>query len=496
MPRKKTVPEQKVEQAVSAETDVMNAAPFSDTTASPPVEETADNASEYATAIANDPGGNASDSDRQEVTEPKEPDTPCAEESLPVGSPPDAPDQEDSPDNGSVPDLSGQKEAVEEAADQEYGALLQDWAESDPASEEGSEAPLTLDTATDDGAVPDAPAAKDVFAETKDSPDPATAPLPRRRASTRPATESRNLERERVLTITAGDELQTEEDRKAAAWHEIQNADWTHRILTGTIDNVEKNAAGNTVAVVIYKGFRVLIPLKEMLLYPEPYPTGPEYAELMERMRRILMTRLHTEIDFVIKGHDNKEHFAVGSRKDAMYRKRQTFYLDKNERGEPLIYEGRIVQARVMSVAEKMIRVEVFGVECPIVARGISRAWIGDATEKYSIKKPILVRVLKITGDTVQNLAVTVDVRSVHKDDEESITDKCVVQGRYAGRVTDVRNGMVFIRLNNGANAIAHSCYDRRTPGKRDDVSFAVTRLDPEQNVAIGAITRIICQNL
>ena len=73
---------------------------------------------------------------------------------------------------------------------------------------------------------------------------------------------------------------------------------------------------------------------------------------------------------------------------------------------------------------------------------------------------------------------------------------KCVRQGRYAGRVTDVRGGVLYVRLNNGVNAIAHSCYDLRTPGKKDDVSFAVTHLDEEQGVAVGIITRIIKQNL
>ena len=37
---------------------------------------------------------------------------------------------------------------------------------------------------------------------------------------------------------------------------------------------------------------------------------------------------------------------------------------------------------------------------------------------------------------------------------------------------------------------------DRRAPGKGDDVSFSVTRLDEDQGVAIGIITRIIKQNL
>lgn len=52
------------------------------------------------------------------------------------------------------------------------------------------------------------------------------------------------------------------------------------------------------------------------------------------------------------------------------------------------------------------------------------------------------------------------------------------------------------VRLSNGVNAVAHSCYDRRTPGKKDDVSFVVTKLDEERSIAVGIITRIIRQNL
>ena len=47
-----------------------------------------------------------------------------------------------------------------------------------------------------------------------------------------------------------------------------------------------------------------------------------------------------------------------------------------------------------------------------------------------------------------------------------------------------------------GVNAIAHSCYDSRTPGKKDEVSFVVTRIDEDRNVAVGLISRIIRQNI
>ena len=298
------------------------------------------------------------------------------------------------------------------------------------------------------------------------------------------------------MTIDARDEIQTDEDREAIIWHDIQNSHRTRRILTGMLDGVEKTESGLTLAVVNYRGFRVAIPVKEMMLYTGKTPSGREFMELMDQLNRILNARLGSEIDFIVKGYDNDSRSVVGSRREAMLRKRQTFYLDTDEMGEHLIYEGRVVQARVVAVAEKVIRVEVFGVETSIVARGLSWEWIGNARDHFNVGDRILVRVLKINRTDVEHLTIRVDARSVSATNSHDNLKKCMPQCRYAGRVTDVRNGVVFIRLNNGVNAIAHSCYDPRYPGKKDDVSFAVTRIDEEQGVAIGIITRIIKQNL
>ena len=302
--------------------------------------------------------------------------------------------------------------------------------------------------------------------------------------------------RERVLTIDARDDVETEEEREATIWHEIQNAYRTRRILTGSLDGIEHTESGLTIAVVNYKGFRVAIPIKQMMLQVGRMPTGEEYIDLMEQLSRVLNARLGSEIDFIVKGIENKSRSIVASRKDAMLKKRQTFYMDTDELGKPMIYEGRVVQARVVAVAEKIIRVEVFGVECPIRAQGLSWEWIGNARDHYFVGDRILVRVLKIDRPDVENITITADVRSVSSTNNYDNLQKCVPQSKYAGRVTEVRNGVVYIRLNNGANAIAHSCYDRRNPGKNDDVSFHVTRIDEEMGVAVGIITRIIKQNL
>ena len=299
-----------------------------------------------------------------------------------------------------------------------------------------------------------------------------------------------------VLTIDARDRIQTEEEREEIIWHEIRNAYRTRRILTGILGGVEQTQSGRTLAIVDYKGFRVAIPILEMLLYTGEMPSNREYLELMGRLNRMLSTMLGAEIDFMVKGIDSNTRSIVASRKDAMLRKRQSFYMDTDALGEHLIYEGRVVQARVIAVAEKIIRVEAFGVECAIVARDLSWEWLGDARDHFSVGSRILIRILTIDRSSLEGLTITADVRSVSSTTNLDNVKKCQPQCRYAGRVTDVRGGVVYIRLNNGVNAIAHACYDLRTPGKKDDVSFAVTRLDEEKGIAIGIITRIIKQNL
>ncbi len=299
-----------------------------------------------------------------------------------------------------------------------------------------------------------------------------------------------------VLTIENRGAVETAETREDIIWHEIHNAYRTRRILTGQLGGIEQTDAGKTIAIVDYKGFRIVIPLKEMMINLERSPSGQEYTELMLRQNKVLGNMLGAEIDFIVKGIDSKSRSVVASRKDAMLKKRQIFYLDTDSSGLYRIYDGRIVQARVIAVAEKVIRVEIFGVECSIMARDLAWDWIGDAHERFSVGDQVLVRILSVRRESLEDIGVKADIKSVSQNTNHDNLKKCRIQSKYAGKVTDVHKGVVYIRLSNGVNAVAHSCYDYRTPGKKDDVSFAVTRLDEERGVAVGIITRIIRQNL
>lgn len=320
----------------------------------------------------------------------------------------------------------------------------------------------------------------------------ATAPTP----AARPRRTAKPPVNSSVLTIEARTDVETPEDQEEIAWHEIRNAYRTRRMLTGILGGIEQTEAHKTIAIIDYKGFRVVIPIKEMMIILGRAPSGQEYADLMLRQAKILGSMLGAEVDFIVKGIEAKSRSVVASRKDAMMKKRQPFYLDADDAGMYRVYEGRVIQARVIAVAEKVIRVEAFGVECTIRASDLAWDWIGDAHDRYSVGDQILVRVRKVQRNSLEDISIEADVKSVAGGSSADNLKKVRVQSKYAGRVTDVHRGVVFIRLSNGVNAIAHSCYDRRMPGKKDDVSFVVTHLDEDRGVAMGIITRIIKQNL
>ena len=68
----------------------------------------------------------------------------------------------------------------------------------------------------------------------------------------------------------------------------------------------------------------------------------------------------------------------------------------KDANGTPKVHEDRVVQARVVAVAEKVVRAEIFGVETSILARDLSFDWLGDARERFHVGDHILVRILEV----------------------------------------------------------------------------------------------------
>ncbi len=304
-----------------------------------------------------------------------------------------------------------------------------------------------------------------------------------------------NTTNESVVTIDSQDTATYENDTVAVR-QELLTSQIRRRLLTGRIGGVERTESGTTVAVVDYKGYRVVIPISEMMILSKKQAADASDSELNLRRQKVLSGMLGAEIDFIVRGVSDDEPVAVASRKEAMLIKRRKFYVDKDVTDKTVIYPGRIVQARILSVYEKGIHIEAFGAECTVFNRDLSWDWIGDARDKYSVGETILVRISSVHIDTDGDISIEAEVKSLEENGARSNLSKCKVQSKYAGTVIDIVRGMPRIRLLNGANAIAHTCIDRRTPGKKDEVSFVVTNIDERKGVAMGVITRIIRQNI
>ena len=207
-----------------------------------------------------------------------------------------------------------------------------------------------------------------------------------------------------ILTVEAGGVVETEESMAELVWHEIHNAYRTRRILTGFLGGLEQTDAGKTLAIVEYKGFRVVIPLKEMVIGIPNHLSGKAYSDMILSYNKLLSNMMGCEIDFVIKGIDAKSRSIVASRKEAMLRKRKDFYFEPDDNGSCRVYPGRVIQVRVILVAEKAIRIEAFGVECTIIARNLSWDWIGDINEVLKVGEEVEIVGLKETKKTVEEM--------------------------------------------------------------------------------------------
>lgn len=297
-----------------------------------------------------------------------------------------------------------------------------------------------------------------------------------------------------VLKIDVKADEEQEDDENAVVWHELAVMNRSRKIVPAVITGLERTGNLGEVVVAYYKTQRILIPLSEMNI---DLSNDKEYLEegtISERITRICNTMLGAEIDLIIRGMDKNSGSVVASRREAMLKKRERFYVRPLSDGLPQVRVGRVVEARIIGVTPQVARFDVFGVEVSLPASRLSWDWVADVSEKFFVGDKMKLLITDIEGESVDNLRIRVDAKSQIANTSLENLAKCSVQGRYIGEITNVKNGIAYLRLKIGVNAIAHTNNDKRTPGKGDIVSFVITRISPEYGNVSGIITRIIKQ--
>ena len=308
----------------------------------------------------------------------------------------------------------------------------------------------------------------------------------RRRAGK--STGSVRLASPQVLAIDGHLVAGTEAEKARNDLLDLIESQKTGRILTGTIQGVERQESNQSrsLAVIYHGEFKIIIPAEEAVEAPEDF-RGRLPEDVLHDM---LTKRLGAEVDYIVKGIDPQSGIAAASRLDAMRAKRKEYYLGTDRDGNYRIYSDLCAEARVVSVIRAGIFVDLFGLEVYIPLRELSyQRWM-DAAMYFQSGQRILVKVLSVDRSDCSNIRVTASVKQAGENPYEKALRRYSVGNRYVGTVSMVDTNGVFVALDGGIDCLC-SYPKRGRPPRGSRVTVRILGINNDSNRIWGAITHI-----
>lgn len=301
----------------------------------------------------------------------------------------------------------------------------------------------------------------------------------RRRSSVRPSS---------VISIDEQLGVETEADKARDALLDLVESMKTKRILTGTIQGVERppDNPSRSLAVLYHGDFKIMIPAEEAVEPPSDF-RGRMPEDVLHYM---LTKRLGAEVDFIVKGIDGQAGIAAASRLEAMAAKRREYYFGTDRDGNNLLYEGICAEGRVVSVIRAGIFVDLFGVETYIPLRELSYQRMMDASASFQPGQRILVKILTIDRSDRSHIRVTASAKRTQENPYEKALRRYSVGNRYVGTVSMVDTTGVFVALDGGIDCLC-SYPKRGRPPRGARVTVRILGINQESNRIWGAITHI-----
>lgn len=303
-------------------------------------------------------------------------------------------------------------------------------------------------------------------------------------------TQRRRERRVRPAPVVSIDDrlgVETDADKARDAMLDLVESLKTRRILSGTVQGIERPGDGaNSVAVIYHGDFKVLIPAEEMVEKPEE-TRGRSVSDALHYM---LNKRLGAEVDYIVKGIDGEAGVAVASRLEAMAAKRREYYFGTNRDGNNLLYNGVCAEARVVSAIRAGIFADVFGVETYIPLRELSYQRMLDASASYQPGQRILVKLMDIDRSDRSHIRVSASIKRAGENPYEKALKRYSVGNRYVGTVSMVDTTGVFVALDGGIDCLC-SYPKRGRPPRGSRVTVRILGINNESNRIWGAITHI-----
>lgn len=285
-----------------------------------------------------------------------------------------------------------------------------------------------------------------------------------------------------VMSIDARRTVETDADKAKNDLIDLTESLKTDKVLTGTVQGVERNFQGHDSVAVLYHGiFKVVIPAEDMVEKPEEV----EGRTVDDAYHYLLTRRLGAEVDYVVNSIFYDDMLAVASRLDAMQAKRKRFYRG----GEgALVHEGVRAEARVVSVVRSGIFVDLFGVECFIPSRELSYQRISNPMSQFMTGDRVIVKVLSVDNKDLNNVKIQASVKQASVNPYELALKKYSVGNRYVGTVSMVDKNGVFVSLEGGVDCLCRFPA-RGRPMKGARVTVQILGIDEKSNRIWGIIT-------
>lgn len=289
-----------------------------------------------------------------------------------------------------------------------------------------------------------------------------------------------------VVSIDERPTVQTERDKARSDLLDLVESFRSGRILTGTIHGVE-TAEGKPIAVLYHGDWKVMIPAEQAVIPP----TDEQGRSPRDSMQFLLTKRLGAEVDYLVKGIDQKNGIAVASRLEAMRAKRREYYFGRDRNGSDYLFEGACAEARIVSVIRAGIFVDLFGVETYIPLRELSYQRMMDASSVYQSGQRILVKILTLEKNRrTGSVNVTASVKQAAENPYEKALRRYSVGNCYVGTVSMVDTTGIFVALDGGIDCLC-SHGKRGRPPRGSRVTVRILGINNDTNRIWGAITHV-----
>ena len=264
----------------------------------------------------------------------------------------------------------------------------------------------------------------------------------------------------------------TNELKEKINWQMINSSKNKGRILEGKIIAATSEKINNeeiNYAIIDFQNIKVIIPATDMI------PNG-------RNDKKIIRNMMGSKIKFIVIEVDKIGEKAIGSRNKAEQKIRDINFKK--------LVVGDIVEATVIGVWHKFIRLECLGFDFIFQAQDLQYGFIDGVSKLYKINDKIKVVIKQIDEE---NQKIKISIKDLIEDPYKNIRKDYTEKGEYLAKITTYTDKGIFANIAQGIDTIC-SLPDwlERPPLPGDVVVVRIGRIIPESRKIYSTVVKVI----